>query len=126
MPENYDFKSEWPKIKKKLVNLSQEAMVLAKKGEEELVKFSHKSKLHIDATAFRLKKEKLYYRIGKEYVKTGKLKEISITMKKMLEELKDIEKGESALKKEMKAEKPKKSRVKRSVKAEGGKGQEDK
>ena len=34
----YDFKSDWPKVKKQLMQFSQEALTLAKQGEKELVK----------------------------------------------------------------------------------------
>jgi hypothetical protein len=103
MTEQYDFKKEWPKIKKKLMEVSQEAVVLAKKGEVELIKFSQKSKLHVDAAALNLKKEKLFYQIGKEYVrlkcpgeKTGKLKSL-------VDELDAVSLEEKALKRKIKA-----------------------
>ena len=68
MPGHYDFKKEWEKTKNQLTKFSKEAARVAKKGEEELIKFSRQSKLHVNATAISLKKEKLYYMIGKEYM----------------------------------------------------------
>ncbi|MEW5895092.1 MAG: hypothetical protein AB1650_04985 [Candidatus Omnitrophota bacterium] len=103
MPEEkYDFKQEWPQIKKKLIKMSQEAMVLAKKGETELVKFSQKSKLHLDAASLNLKKEKLFYQIGKEYVKS-KGAEKSMKMKTFLAEMDEVEKEERLLKRKIKS-----------------------
>ena len=100
--EKFDFQQEWPKIKKKLVEMSQEAMVLAKKGEKELVKFSQKSKLHLDAAGLNLKKEKLFYQIGKEYVKSKGAQE-NAKMKKLLEEITVVEKEERLLKRQIKS-----------------------
>ena len=67
--KQYDFKKEWEKTKEQLVKFSKEAAIVAKKGEEELIKFSHRSKLHVDSTTASLKKEHLYYQIGKEFSK---------------------------------------------------------
>jgi predicted hydrocarbon binding protein len=103
MSEKYDFKKEWPNIKKKLVSMSQEAIVLAKKGEEELVKFSQKSKLHIDATSLNLKKEKLFYQIGKEYVKAKCPAAKTAKLTKFMEELAQIEKEERVLRRRINA-----------------------
>lgn len=103
MSEHYDFKKEWPKIKKRLLDMSQEAKVLAKKGEEELVKFSKKSKLQIDATSLNLKKEKLFYQIGREYARYQKSGKKTAKMIKFLEELAAVEKQERVLKRKMKA-----------------------
>jgi|GEM_PF-867998 len=105
--EQHDFRKDWNKIKESLMAMSQEAKVLARKGEEELVKFSKKSKLHIDVTSLGLKKEKLFYRIGKEYVKTRKADQPSDKMVQMLEELAGIEKQERQLKRKMKSSKAK-------------------
>lgn len=102
MSVKHDFKKEWPKIKKKLLEMSKEAKALAKKGEEELIKFSQKSKLHIDATSLSLKKEKFFYQIGKEYVKNVKSGKKSAKMIKMLGELNNVEKHEKALRRKMK------------------------
>ena len=39
MEDRYDFKQEWPKIKKELKRVSQEALKIAKRGEAEIVIF---------------------------------------------------------------------------------------
>jgi len=92
-----DYKTEWEKTKKQLVKFSKEALDVAKKGEQELVRLSKKSKLHIDSTAISLQKEKLYYFIGKEYVKTNGKTEKSAKLKKLLDELKAADKEQKAL-----------------------------
>jgi len=106
--EQHDFRKDWNKIKESLMAMSQEAKVLAKKGEQELVKFSKKSKLHIDVTSLGLKKEKLFYQIGKEYVKTRKAAQPSEKMTQMLDELAQIEKQERQLKRQIKTPEAKK------------------
>ena len=70
MPTQYDFKKEWEKTRNQLVKFSKEATKVAQKGEKELIAFSRKSKLHVDSTAISLKKEHLYYLVGKEYIKS--------------------------------------------------------
>jgi len=69
MTKKYEIKKEWPKIKKQLIQYSKEALVLAKRGEKELIRISKKGKLHVDMTKLNLKREHLYHLIGKEYVK---------------------------------------------------------
>lgn len=103
MSEQYDFKKEWPKIKKKLMDVSQEAVVLAKKGEAELIKFSQKSKLHVDVAALNLKKEKLFYQIGKEYVRAKYPAEKTAKIKGLADELEGIVREEKVLQRKIKA-----------------------
>ena len=107
MPENFDFKKEWEKTKKQMVKFSKEAAVVAKKGEEELIKFSHQSKLHIDATAASLKKERLYYLIGKEYVGAMKSGKQTAKLKKLLDEVETVDKEQNNLQGKMKSSKKK-------------------
>ena len=78
-----DFQKYWPGIKKQLMQLSQEALDLAQKAEKELVRFSREGKKRIDLTTLGLRKERLCYLIGKEYIDaqcpdspTDKLKEL--------------------------------------------------
>lgn len=99
-----EFKSEWEKARKQLLKFSKEAEVIAKKGEKELVKIYNTGKLHIDSTAVGLRKEKLFYQIGKEYVKTRKSKKESASLKKMLEELNKIDKEQRNLKTKLKSD----------------------
>lgn len=108
MTQQYDFKKEWPKIKKKLMDVSQEAVQLAKKGEEELVKFSQKSKLQVDIAALNLKKEKLYYQIGKEYVRAKCPGEKTPRLKSFVDELQKAADEEKALRRKIKSSAKKK------------------
>ena len=94
----HDYKKEWEKTKIQIVKFSKEALEIAKKGEKEMVKLSKKSKLFMDSKALGLKKEKLYYLIGKEYVKSGKDEKPSAKMKKLLGEIKAAEKVQKSLK----------------------------
>lgn len=97
MTNSHDYKTEWEKTKKQLVQFSKEALEVAKKGEQELIKLSKKSKLHIDSTAIILQKEKLYYLIGKEYVKTADTKKPNAKLKKFVAELRAAEKEQKVI-----------------------------
>ncbi|MCK5215750.1 MAG: hypothetical protein KAR05_10410 [Candidatus Omnitrophica bacterium] len=95
MSGKYDFKKEWPKIKKQLMQYSKDALELAKKGEKELVRVSKKGKRHLDMTALNLKREHLYHLIGKEYVKakcpgpqTPKINQLIQDLNKIEEDMK--------------------------------------
>ncbi|MCD4727272.1 MAG: hypothetical protein K8R46_06400 [Pirellulales bacterium] len=118
MKTGYDMKKEWPKIKKELVRVSREALELAKKGEEELIKITQKGKLHVDTTELNLKKEHLFLRHGKEFVKDKTEGPQTPKMKQHLKSLDKLEKEITATKKKL-AEKPKKkaAKKKRSTKA---------
>ncbi len=102
MPDQYDLKKDWPKIKEKLVLMSKEALALAKKGEQQLVVFSKQGKLHIDSTALSLKKDRLFTRIGKTYVKDLKAGKQTEQMKRLLQELSQMEKAERMIKSQIK------------------------
>ena len=103
MAKKYDFKKEWPRIKKELVRVSKEAMVLAKKGEEQLVKVTKRGKLHVDDAALGLKMEHIYLQVGKEYVKSKCAETKTPKLKKLLNDLAKIEKEKQALGKKIKA-----------------------
>lgn len=103
MTQQYDFKKEWPKIKKRLMEVSQEATRLAKKGEDELIRFSQKSKMHVDVAALNLKKEKLYYQIGKEYIRAKCPAEKTAKLKGFIDELQGVFSEEKALLRKIKA-----------------------
>ena len=102
MSGQYDFKKEWEKTRSQLAKFSKEAMIVAKKGEQELVKFSRKSKLHVDATAFSLRKEKLYYLIGKEYASAKEPEKSTPKLKKLVAELNKVNKDQQALQRKLK------------------------
>ena len=91
MKRNFDFSKEWQRTKKQLEIFSKEAIVMAKKGEDELVKFSKKGKFHLDSTAISLKIEQLYYMIGKEYVKSSRSNTSSSKLKSLNSQIKKLE-----------------------------------
>jgi len=93
------------KQKNQLTKFSKEAVRVAKKGEQELIKFSRQSKLHVDATAIGLKKEKLYYMIGKEYMQSKDLEKESPKLTKLVIELNQANKKQSVLKRKLKSPK---------------------
>jgi predicted hydrocarbon binding protein len=97
MPTQYDFKKEWEKTRKQLTQFSQEAIKVAQKGEKELVKFSRIGKLHVDSAALGLKKEQLFYLIGKEYVKANAPEKPTPQLDKLLSELKKADKEQEGL-----------------------------
>ena len=98
----YDFKKELPKIKKQFSRLSQEALVLAKKGEKELVKLSRQGKLQVDAAALALKRERLYLAIGKAYAQQPCDCPKSDKMQKVLAEVGAIDKQVGTIQKKIK------------------------
>jgi len=116
MQNHYDIKKEWEKTKKMLVKFGKEATSIAKKGEEEIVKFSHKSKLQIDVTTVHLKIEKLYYQIGKEYAKVTSATHATGQLTKLMNELKTANKKEKALKSKIKKNAPKKKAETKKIK----------
>ncbi len=105
MPAQYDFKKEWEKTRSQLAKFSKEAAKVAKKGEKELIEFSKKSKLHVDSTAISLKKEHLYYLIGKEYTKENAPAQPTAKLTKLMNELKKADKEQRALGRKLKAKK---------------------
>src|SRR3989344_6140441 len=102
MSKEHDFKKDWEKARKQLNLVGKEAMVLAKKGEQEFVRFSHRGKLHLSSTAIDLKREQLYYLIGKEYVKAQTPAQPTSAMTKWLEELERIAKQQKEERNELK------------------------
>ena len=105
MADKHDYRKDWEKTKKQLLKFSKEAMEVVKKGEEELIKLTKKSKFHIDSTAISLKKEKLYYLIGKEYVKAEKGPKGKEKIKKLVSESKAADKEWKELKEKIKKNK---------------------
>jgi len=108
MKDSFDFKKEWPRIKQQLTKLSGEAMVLAKKGEEELVRFSRQSKVYVDTTTLNLKRDHLLRQVGAEYVKAKCPGPQTAKLKQLLKELAHLKREERALKQQMKAAKVRK------------------
>jgi len=101
MAQKHDFQKEWEKVKKQLLDFSQEAKVLAKRGEKELVKISRQGKLHFDSTAATLKKEQLFYKIGKEYVSSQCPSQPNSRLSGLLKELDKVNSEISRVKKKL-------------------------
>lgn len=97
MPKKHDFQQDWGKAREQIAHLGKEAMVLAKQGEKELVKFSRRSKLQLDSTAMDLKREQLYYLIGKEYVRANAPEKPTEALSKFLGETEKINKEQEKL-----------------------------
>jgi hypothetical protein len=87
MAKKKDFEQVLTDTKKQLIKLSGETMEMLKKGEKEVVKASGKAKLKFEIMLLKVKKEQLYYLLGKEAVKKRK----SAKMDKLAKEIKDID-----------------------------------
>lgn len=96
-PEKSKVGMKWNKAKTQLKEISQKALTLAKASETELKKLSHHGRLQFDATALHLRQERLYYLIGKEYVKTKNSAQPSAKLAKLLEEFDSIHKEHQSL-----------------------------
>ena len=99
MAKQFDLKKEWANIKKQITKFSNDVSKVIKKGEEEILRFSKSSKRHIDSTTLSLKKEHLYYLIGKEYVSIKKPGQKTAKLKKLIVDFKKIETQQRSLKK---------------------------
>lgn len=97
MSQNYDVKQEWEKTKKQLVRFGKEVGELVRKGEDEIITLSQRGKMQIEATTTNLKKEKLYYQIGKEFVKLSDTSKPSVVLKKLLEEYRKLEREQKSI-----------------------------
>ena len=112
MEDGYDLKQEWPKIRKELKRVSEEALKIVKRGEVEIVKFSKAGKIHVDSAALRLKQEHLFHLLGKEYAKNRFPGPHSPRMGKLIEEYHRLEKELGQLTRTLKGS-PKTSRPRR-------------
>ena len=96
-----DLKKNWPKAKKQLEEFGREALIVAEKGKKELVRFSKESKIRLDLTSFDLKKEHLYYLIGKEFVAENCPGKHGEKLMKLIEELNKVNRDQELLKEEI-------------------------
>ena len=103
MSKQPDFKEELGKAKEQLAKFGKEAVDLAKKGEKEFVKFSRRSKLQLDSTAMDLKREQLYYLIGREYVRASAPERPTENLVKFLGEIEKINDGQKKLRVKLKS-----------------------
>ena len=90
----------WPKSKKELEKGINEAKRLIDKGEKHLIDATDKGMRNVKAMALQLKREKLYYELGK-LVANVSAKKWSGTKKidQTLKEIKKIDKGIKTIKK---------------------------
>ncbi len=88
---------KWNKAKAQFQEISQKAVTLAKASETKFKKFSHHGRLQFDATALHLRQERLYYLIGKEYVKMKHSAQPSAKLDKLLEEFDSIRQAYQSL-----------------------------
>ena len=74
-------KKIWEETRKKLVNLGHQTVELAKKGEEEVLRYTEISRLKWDILVLNKKKDDLYSRLGKrtyELAAKGKIDQADI------------------------------------------------
>ncbi len=98
-----DFKQDWTKIKENLLDFSQQALDMAKKGEEQLIKFSQKGRLHLNSAALKLKKEHLYHLIGQEYIRAKCPAAPTPKLKRLIDELNKIDQERKILARKIKS-----------------------
>ncbi len=98
----YDFRKEWPKIKKELLHAKDEAVKMAHKGEKEVRRFSQKGKWQFDVTALKLKQNHLHGLIGKEYIKAKGPSKPTAALKKYVEEWHKIDREIKTLNRKIK------------------------
>lgn len=101
MTEQNELKNEWKKRREQLSKLSKEALLVAKRGEKELIELSRKTRIHVDSTALTLKKEHLYYLIGKEYADIQGTNKSTAKLTKLVGELTKANKLQLALKRRL-------------------------
>ena len=93
-----DVKKNWPKAKKQIEKFGKEAMIVAEKGKKELIRLSQESKLRLDFTSFELKKERLFYLIGKEFVQENCPGRQSEKLTKLIGDLNKVNEEQQSLK----------------------------
>ena len=103
--KEHDFHKDWEVIKKQLTQVGQEAVKIAKQGEKEIVRISQEGKRLFDSTTLEVKREKIIYHIGQEYIKAKCPAQPTAKMQKLLEELKTVGKQQRQLKTKKKAKK---------------------
>jgi hypothetical protein len=116
MNPQYDFKKEWPKIRKQLTDMSRETLKLAKKGEDHLLALSKKGKLHLDTATMEWKRDHIYERIGREYIKANCPGPHTPRLKQHIDELNRMEKEIVILKKKLQGTEDKVEKKKRTIK----------
>lgn len=98
-----DFQMAWEETKKEAARLSKDISRWAKKGEKELVKLSGQAKIGFDMMGLKVKKEQLLHSLGRGYYETQTGKKANVNLKKMVDEVKTIDKQISTDKRLLKA-----------------------
>jgi len=98
MSPDSNFQKDWETIRKKLVDFSEDALKLAHKGEKEIVRLSAEGKKALDSATLSMKKEQLFYLVGKEYIKAKCPGQPNARISKLLEEFNTLEKKQRKLK----------------------------
>ena len=98
-----DFKQDWTKIKEQLLDFSQQAIDMAKKGEEQIVKFSQKGRLHLSSATLKLKKEQVLHLVGQEYIRAKCPAAPTPKLKRLIDELNKIDQERKILAKQIKS-----------------------
>ena len=98
-----DFQKAWDETKKEAARLSKDISLWAKKGEKELVKLSGQAKIGFDIMGLKVKKEQLLHSLGRGYYETQIGKKMNVSLKKMVDEVKAIDKQISTDKRLLKA-----------------------
>jgi len=92
-----DFKKElmkvWPKAKKDLENISKDTAKLLKKGESYIKNLSEKTAKKAEAVVFQVKREQLYYQLGKALASCPKAKwQANKKVQSLVDEIKKLSK----------------------------------
>lgn len=81
----------WARTKKDLDKALEETTSLIKKGEQHLKEMSEKSKERLELMSLKLKRENLYYKLGKAVASTSKSKWLeNKKIEKLVNEIKKI------------------------------------
>lgn len=88
-----EFQKVWEDAKREATRLSKDINIWVKKGEKELVKFSGQAKINFEIVSSRVKKEKLFHEIGKDYYSTAASgKTTSTRLDKLVGQIQTIDK----------------------------------
>ena len=88
-------------FKKELEKFQKHLASLARVSEKELKKISQSGRLHLDSTAIHLKKEHLYYLIGREYIRVHQKRSKGNHLEKLMEEYRATQKEYELLRKQL-------------------------
>ena len=97
-----DFSSALDETKKRLKQFGDDMGVWAKKGEKEIVKASKAGKAQMDILGLNVKKEKLYYDLGKKVVALNAKKKLGIPeLESFWKKLRELQKDARKRKQEL-------------------------